>query len=77
MLLHIQIQLLKKNEIIKDVYTEKLFKLLMPSAEFSKNQIILNMTLNEFRSNMKIINEFAYQIYKIYSIEEGFEYKWE
>ena len=67
----------KKNEIIKDVYTEKLFKLLMPSAEFSKNQIILKMNLNELRSNMKLINEFAYQIYKIYSIEEGFEYEWE
>lgn len=67
----------EKNKIIKKkTYTKKLFKVLMPNAEFNKNEIILNMNLNELRSNMKIINEFAFQIFKIFSIEEGLKYDW-
>ncbi len=66
----------EKNKIIKDEYSEKLFELLMPEAEIKKDYIILKMNFKVFRANMKIINEFAFQIYKIFSIEEGLKYDW-
>ena len=68
--------IVEKNKIIKDHYTEKLFKIIMPEAEIKKDHIILKMNFKVFRANMKIINEFAFQIYKIFSIEEGFKYDW-
>ena len=68
--------IVEKNKIIKYHYTEKLFKIIMPEAEIKKDHIILKMNFKVFRANMKIINEFAFQIYKIFSIEEGFKYDW-
>lgn len=68
--------IVEKNKIIKDHYTEKLFKIIMPEAEIKKEHIILKMNFKVFRANMKIINEFAFQIYKIFSIEEGLKYDW-
>lgn len=67
---------IEKNKIVKDGYTEKLFKVLVPNAEFCKNEIVLHMNLHDLRSNMKILNEFAFQIYKIFSIQEGLDYDW-
>lgn len=48
----------------------------MPEAEIKKDHIILKMNFKVFRANMKIINELAFQIYKIFSIEEGLKYDW-
>lgn len=67
--------LVEKNKIIKDEYSNKLFRHMMPEAKFEKSNIILEMPFSSFKRNMTILNEFAFQIYKIFSIENDFDYK--
>lgn len=67
--------IIEKNKIIKDKYSEKLFNHIMPEAKIEKSKIILYMPFISFRRNMKILNEFAFQLYKILSIESGLDYK--
>lgn len=66
--------IIEKNTIIKDSYSEVLFKLLFPDSDIEKNNIILAMTYKAFSKIMKTLNEFAFQIYKIFSVECKFNY---
>ena len=66
--------IIEKNKIIKDSYSEVLFKLLFPDSDIEKNNIILAMTYKAFSKIMKTLNEFAFQIYKIFSVECKFNY---
>ncbi len=66
--------IIEKNKIIKDFYSEALFKLLFPTSIIEKNNIILVMTYNSFSIIMTTLNEFAFQIFKIFSLESHFNY---
>lgn len=67
--------IVEKNKIIKDEYSEQLFKNMIPEAKFEKDKIILEMSFISFKKNMKTINEFAFQLYKILSIESNLDYR--
>lgn len=69
--------IVEKNKIIKDIYSEYLFRHMMPEAIFEKDKIILVMPFDSFRRNMRILNEFAFQLYKIFSIEDSIDFKLE
>lgn len=67
--------IVEKNKIIKDNYSYKLFDVLFPDSIIGKEEIKLVLPYRTFSTMMKMLNEFAFQIYKIFSVECKFTYQ--